>query len=86
MVVQYECDFVRVAHKHSANRYNDNEWRFSFSMAELIIIKSWTRTQRIIFRALRVLSKCCQTEHSQINSYFIKTLMFWACEEKWEYF
>jgi hypothetical protein len=79
-VVQYGCDFVAVAHKHCTAK--DNEWRFSFSMAELIIINNWTMTQRIIYRALRVLCKSCQTAESQLCIYFFKTLMLWACEKK----
>ena len=56
-VVRYGCDFVGVAHKLSCNRENNEECRFSFSMAELFIIRSWTRSQRIVYRVLRLMSK-----------------------------
>src|SRR6202000_3189334 len=81
-VVRYGCDFVHVAHEHSASRYRGNEWRISFSIAELIIVTSWTRIQRIIFRTLRVLIKHFQSDKSQLKSYHIKTLMLWYCENK----
>ena len=48
-VVRYGCDFVGVGHKLSCNRENENEWRFSFSVAELIIIRSWTNSQRVVY-------------------------------------
>jgi len=41
-VVKYGCDFVQVSHNR---RNNDGEWRFSFSKAELIIIRHWTHSQ-----------------------------------------
>ena len=48
-VVRYGCDFVCVAHKLSCNRENEDKWRFSFSMAELIIIRNWASSQRIAY-------------------------------------
>jgi len=53
-VVKYGCDFVQVSHKRLSN---DNEWRFSFSRAEQFIIKSWSTSQRIVYRSLWVLNK-----------------------------
>ena len=41
-VYRYGRDLVNVSHKLSNN---SNEWRYSFSKVELIIIKSWTVSQ-----------------------------------------
>jgi len=53
-VVRYGCDFVQVSHSRLSN---DNDWRFSFSCAELFIIKSWSTSQRIVYTSLWVLNK-----------------------------
>jgi len=76
-VVKYGCDFVQVSHNMFTN---DNEWRFSFSRAEMFIIKSWSTSQRIVYTSLWVLNK--MIGKSNLCSYYFKTLMFWACEEK----
>ena len=62
----------------------------SFSMAELIIIRSWTSSQRIAYRALRLLykkhadtiAKSGQNKETVLCTYYFKTLMLWACEER----
>ena len=77
-VVRYGCDFVQVSH----NRLNnDGEWRFSFSKAELLIARSWTASQKIVYDTLWVLNKK-MIASSNLCTYYFKTLMFWACEEK----
>jgi len=77
-VVRYGCDFVQVSHnRHS----NDNEWRYSFSKAELILVKNWSTSQRIIYATLWVFNKK-KIASKNLCTYFFKTLMFWACEEK----
>lgn len=80
-VKEYGCDFVQIAHKFSDQK--EKEWRFSFSMAELIIINNWTSEQRIVFRVLRVLLKMkgSQLKTDCMCSFYMKTLMLWACEE-----
>ena len=88
-VVIYGCDFVGVAHKHSTNV---NEWRFSFSWAELLIIRSWTSSQRIVYRALKLIYMAINQvaddgeDKSVLCSYYCKIMMLWACEEKPEDF
>jgi len=54
-VVRYGCDFVQVSHKLSKSY--SNEWKFSFSRAELFITKSWSTSQRIVYTSLWVLNK-----------------------------
>ena len=76
-VIRYGCDFVQVSHKLS----NDiNSWRFSFSKAELFLIKSWTISQKIVYSTLWVLTKKMKAS-SNLCTYYFKTLMFWACEK-----
>jgi len=86
-IVKYGCDFVQVSHNRLCK---DNEWRFSFSRAELFIAKSWSIPQKIVYTTLSVLNKkiACFTQvtgrypNSNLSTYYFKTLMFWACEEK----
>jgi len=77
-IVRYGCDFVQVSHNRLSN---DNDWRFSFSKAELFIVESMSITQRIAYTSLWVLNKRFIAS-SNVCSYYFKTLMFWACEEK----
>ena len=76
-VVSYGCDFVQVSHKLSSDT---DEYRYSFSKAELHIIKSWTISQKIVYSTLWALNK--KIASSNLCTYYFKTLMFWACEEK----
>jgi len=77
-IVRYGCDFVQVSNKLS--KPYTNEWRFSFSKAELLIANSWTVSQRIVYSTLWVFNK--RIASSKLCTYYFKTLMFWACEEK----
>jgi len=116
-VIRHGCDFVQVSHNRLSD---DNDWRFSFSKAELLIAQSWTMSQRIVYSTLWVLNKRIAVgvkqgnvkqenvkqenvkqendkqkndkqdnvkqendkPESKLCSYYFKTLMFWACEEK----
>jgi len=78
-VVKYGCDFVQVSHRFSEP--HNGEWRFSFSKAELFIANSWTIPQKIVYSTLWVLNKK-EIASGSICTYYFKTLMFWACEEK----
>ena len=61
-------------------------------MAELIIIRSWTREQKIAYRVLRLIYKIIAQNAAERNNesvlctYYFKTLMLWACEERPEEF
>ncbi len=83
-VVGYGCDFVCVSHQGYVEHREDHEWRFSFSLAELILIKNWSREQRAVYRTIRVLHKRIQnfTGDAQLQTYHFKTLMLWAVETK----
>ena len=59
-------------------------------MAELIILRSWTSSQRIAYRELRLISKMAGNQiyesgtdkETVLCTYYFKTLMLWACEER----
>src|SRR6218665_1995250 len=84
-VVQTGCHFIYSQHRSCRN---DNlQWRFSFSMAEVILIQSWTQTQQIVYHLLRyfgkreLMRKDCPKEDEVLCTYHLKTLMLWTCEE-----
>ena len=77
-VIRYGCDFVQVSHNRLSN---DNEWRFSFSKADLFIIKSWSILQRTVYITIWLLNRKVTTS-SNFCTYYLKTLIFLVCEEK----
>ena len=54
-VMNNGCDFVHVAHKDS--KYDQLQWRISFSRAEVILIRSWIPTQQIVYHMVRYFLK-----------------------------
>ena len=84
-VINEGCDFVNVAHRNF--RQDRLQWRISFSRAEVILIRSWTPTQQIIYHMLRYFFKQEMIKHEDLkddnilSGYHIKTLMLWACEQ-----
>jgi len=60
-----------------------NVWRYSFSHAEFVLIRSWSERQRAVYSALKTLYKKMDQKSKFIGlcSYFFKTLMLWAYEE-----
>src|SRR6218665_1272069 len=85
-VVQNGCYVVRATHPECRN--DTRQWRLSFSVAEVILLQSWTNVQQIVYHMLRFFSKRelivtdCPTKDEVICTYHIKTLMLWSCEEK----
>ena len=81
-IVKYGCDFVQVSYNKLS--YNPAEWRFSFSKAELLIISNWTTSQKIVYRTLHMVYKMIKSEMDDtvLCTYYFKTLMLWATEEK----
>ena len=80
------CDFVHVAHKDF--KYDELQWRISFSRAEVILIRSCIPTQQIVYHMLRYFLKqqLLQKELSKSDEilcgYHIKTLLLWSCEKR----
>ena len=80
------CDLVFVSHRDYKHDDDDIQWRYSFSRAEVILIRSWTPIQQIVYHMLRYVSKLeiihKWKEDEVMCTYHIKTLMLWACERK----
>ena len=79
------CDLVHVSHRDY--KHNLLQWRYSFSRAEVTLIRSWTPIQQIIYHLLRYVAKRTiirewKDDDKVICTYNLKTLMFWACERK----
>src|SRR6218665_2359219 len=73
--------------QHRACRDDDVQWRLSFSVAEVILLQSWTKTQQIVYHLLRFFAKRelikedCPKEDEVFCPYHLKTLMLWICEK-----
>ncbi|CAF1201823.1 unnamed protein product [Didymodactylos carnosus] len=78
-IVKRGCHVVPVAH---ATSHNPNiEWRYSFSLAELILaneIPYYTRKTYIMFK---LLCKKHLDNDFPLKTYYLKTILFWCCEE-----
>src|SRR6218665_3607112 len=63
------------------------QWRLSFSVAEVILLQSWSKIQQIIYHLLKyfakreLIKKDCSKEDEVLCSYHLKTLMLWTCEQ-----
>ena len=85
-VVQQGCHSVYVQHR--ACRNDKLQWRLSFSVAEVILLQSWTPIQQIVYHMLRFFAKTeiiqtdCPKEDEVLCTYHLKTLMLWTCEKK----
>ena len=78
------CDLVYVSHRDY--KHDFKQWRYSFSRAEVTLIRSWTPTQQLVFHMLRYIAKRAiirerEGDDKVICTYHIKTLMLWECEE-----
>jgi len=79
---------VHVAHRQCRQDEweSKNQWRLSFSRAEIVLLNSWMPVQQIVYHMLRVFVKTELLKESDssesLSNYHIKTLMMWACELK----
>src|SRR6218665_195562 len=84
-VVQNGCHVVDA--KHAACKSDMHQCRLSFTVAELILLQSWTQVQQIVYHMLRffakreLIRKDCPKEDEVLCTYHLKTLMLWSCEE-----
>ncbi|XP_071143037.1 cyclic GMP-AMP synthase-like receptor 2 [Mytilus edulis] len=80
-IVQNGVLFVPIGCKGSLDE--DLEWRISFSIAEKQLIVSFSHTQLLCYALIKIILKdIIKKKHGDlICSYFIKTIMFWLCEE-----
>ena len=77
------CDLVYVSHRD--HKHDIKQWRYSFSRAEVTLIRSWTPIQQLVYHLLRYFVKQTsewKDDDKVICTYHIKTLMLWACERK----
>jgi len=90
-VVSNGCDVVRVAHRQCKQHEwtRKNQWRLSFSRAEILLINSWMPVQQIVYHMLRYfvkterLTDCADNSGAgTLSNYHVKTLMLYACELK----
>lgn len=84
-VVNSGCYLVGKAHQNNPN--DTTQWRLSFSNAEIVLIDSWNDVQKYIYHVLRLIKneavKTCGGDGSSVMcTYYLKTAMLWACEEK----
>jgi len=91
LVVNNGCDVVGVAHRQCRQHewMGKNQWRLSFSRAEIVLLNRWMPVQQIVYHMLRFFTKAERltdsTEKSgasKLNNYHIKTLILWASELK----
>ncbi|XP_071147884.1 uncharacterized protein [Mytilus edulis] len=63
----------------------DLEWRVSFSVAEKLLINTFTHTQLMCYALLKIILKDVIANDSECKdllcSYFLKTIIFWISEE-----
>ncbi|XP_076086779.1 cyclic GMP-AMP synthase-like receptor 2 [Mytilus galloprovincialis] len=63
----------------------DLEWRVSFSVAEKLLINTFTHTQLMCYALLKIVLKDVIANDSECKdllcSYFLKTIIFWISEE-----
>ena len=82
-VVNFGCHLVPVGHPHSA--FKLIEWRFSFSIAERILVWSFNHVQMQCYAVMKIIlkefiKKRCSSQNQVLCSYFIKTFLFWKYE------
>ena len=80
------CHLVQKPHPTSKNPHS--EWRFSFSVAERILINNWTNKQMYVYHILRMVKNsiteiACgeDKEKTSLRTYHFKTMMLWISEE-----
>ncbi|XP_052107079.1 uncharacterized protein LOC127739389 [Mytilus californianus] len=82
-VVNFGVLFVPIGCKGSI--YEHIEWRMSFSVAEKLLIYSFSHTQMLCYGLMKLLLKDVIDKRESLKgllcSYFLKTLLFWLYEE-----
>ncbi|XP_052076242.1 uncharacterized protein LOC127714241 [Mytilus californianus] len=82
-IVKHGVLFVPIGVKGSTKE--ELEWRISFSVGEKLLIHTFTHTQLQCYALLKILLKDVITLDRECKellcSYFMKTVLFWICEE-----
>ena len=79
-IIEGECHMVWKPHPFT-DKEIQNEWRFSFSLAEKQLSASLTKTQRLAFILLKLLHHKYFHAADEITSYHLKMTLFWECEK-----
>ena len=91
VVVSNGCDVVRAVHPlcRQDEWMNENQWRWSFSRAEVTLLNSWTKVQQVVYHMLRFVIKREMSKTNDndpdlptLSNYHLKTLMLWECEQR----
>jgi len=91
LVVSDGCHVVNVAHHQCRDDefMRDNQWRLSFSRAEIVLLNRCMPVQQILYHLLRVFNKTVRltditddTGTKIFSNYYLKTLILWTCELK----
>ncbi|XP_063438539.1 uncharacterized protein LOC134719478 [Mytilus trossulus] len=81
-IKSYGCLIVAIGPKTISDRYL---WRFSFSVAEKILVHSFNFTQLLCYSLLKLTFKRIVNTDNDVKdlvcSYFLKTALFWVSEE-----
>lgn len=70
-----------VAKHYPGNDSNTNEWRYSMSVTERILSRSFSERQRETYIVAKFILKTNVLREGGLSSYHLKTAMFWLCEE-----
>ncbi|XP_066916727.1 cyclic GMP-AMP synthase-like receptor 2 [Clytia hemisphaerica] len=80
-IIRDGCHLVPKPHPLSKQNYT--EWRYSFSGAELALGWAFTDAQLFCYIVTKVFFKFEQLVHSEsvLKTYYLKTTMYWFCEQ-----
>lgn len=78
-IISSAIHLVPVGHPESSEM--DTEWRYSFTIPERLLAQSLNLVQRTCYVLAKILLKAVMKDNEYISSYFLKTSMFWLCEE-----
>lgn len=92
-VTKFGCHIVPVSHILSNNETKDIEWRFSFSVCEILIARSLGFYQKKCYLIVKALIDVHIKQDIELSklmcSYYLKTSLYWLCEslekERWTY-
>ena len=82
-IVAHGCHIVPVG-SHITDNLRDFEWRLSFSVAEMLLIQTLTKDQKLTYSILKALikSEMKLREITVFSSYHLKTALLWFLELK----
>ncbi|XP_061196669.1 uncharacterized protein LOC133204942 [Saccostrea echinata] len=79
-IVLQTSDVYAVPVGYTLSKTNDIEWRLSFTMAEKVLMKKWSKTHLNCYYLLKQLKTIHLADPDCLKSYHIKTVLFWMTE------